>query len=313
VGSAEGIPFSGWNLQAYFSIEGRPPRPRGQELDVHYQRVSPDYFRSIGVPLRRGRYLSRADRDTVARVALINEELARIEFGSEDPIGRRIRFAGSDATEPWFTIVGVVGTFRHYRLPNPMGPAIYMPQLASPSLTQTLTVRTQLPDPMTLAPAIRDVLARLDPNVPAYDVQSFEMVVSRSLWRQRLQGQVLGTFAGLALLLAAVGIYGVISYAVAQRTRELGVRMALGATRAQVMSLVLSQGAILAAAGVAIGVVGALALSRILASLLVGVSATDPTTFVGVPLVIALVAIVASLLPARRATRVDPVVAMRTE
>jgi ABC-type antimicrobial peptide transport system permease subunit len=166
---------------------------------------------------------------------------------------------------------------------------------------------------MTLAPAVREVLKELDPDVPAFQVQTLAQAVSRSLWRQRLQGQVLGTFATLALLLAAVGIYGVISYAVAQRTRELGVRMALGATRGQVLGLVLGQGLRLAVAGVAIGIVAALALSRVVASLLYGVSATDLATFVGVPVALALIAMLATLVPARRATRVDPVVAMRTE
>jgi putative ABC transport system permease protein len=194
-----------------------------------------------------------------------------------------------------------------------MGPAIYLPQLANPSASQTLVVRTSLPDPMALAPAMRQVLQELDPDVPAFKVQTLEQAVSRSLWRQRLQGQVLGTFATLALLLAAVGIYGVISYAVAQRTRELGVRMALGATRGQVLGLVLGQGLRLAAVGVVIGIVAALALSRVVASLLYGVSATDLATFVGVPVALAVIAMLATLVPARRATRVDPVVAMRTE
>jgi ABC-type antimicrobial peptide transport system permease subunit len=194
-----------------------------------------------------------------------------------------------------------------------MGPAICFPQLASPSAAQSLVLRTAVPDPMTLAPAVREVLKELDPDVPAFHVQTLEQAVSRSLWRQRLQGEVLGTFAALALLLAAVGIYGVISYAVAQRTRELGVRMALGATRGQVLGLVLGQGLRLAVAGVAIGIVAALALSRVVASLLYGVSATDLATFAGVPVALALIAMLATLVPARRATRVDPVVAMRTE
>jgi putative ABC transport system permease protein len=166
---------------------------------------------------------------------------------------------------------------------------------------------------MTLAPAIRAAIHEIDPDVPAYAVEPFEYIVSRSLWRQRLQGQVLGAFAALALLLAIVGIYGVISYAVAQRTRELGVRMALGASRGHVLALVLGQGTRLALIGVAIGIVGALALSRVVASLLYGIRPTDPATFFGVPLLLTAVAMVASYVPARRATRVDPLVAMRTE
>ncbi|HEX6535793.1 MAG TPA: ABC transporter permease [Gemmatimonadaceae bacterium] len=312
VGSANGIPFSGWNVQAEMSIEGRPAAAPGKELVVHYQNISPGYLPAIGVPIVRGRGFTAADRDS-AHIGVINDVLARREFAGTDPIGKRIRFGGADSKDPWITIIGVAKTFRHYRLPQPMGPAIYFPQLATPWGTQTLALRTSLPDPMSLAPAVRAVLKELDPDVPAYQVQTLEQAVSRSLWRQRLQGQVLGTFAALALLLAAVGIYGVISYAVAQRTRELGVRMALGATRSQVLGLVLGQGLRLAAAGVAIGIVAALALSRIVASLLYGVSATDLATFAGVPIALALVAMLATLVPARRATRVDPVVAMRTE
>lgn len=313
VGSANGIPFSGWDVQSYMSIEGRPARAQGEELDIHHQNISPGYLPAIGVPIVRGRGFTAADRDSSVHIGVINEVLARQEFAGIDPIGKRIRFGEDGSNAPWITIIGVAKEFRHYRLPRPMGPAIYFPQLAAPSAAQTLVLRTSLRDPMALAPAVREVLKKLDPDVPAFQVQTLEQAVSRSLWRQRLQGEVLGTFATLALLLAAVGIYGVISYAVAQRTRELGVRMALGATRGQVLGLVLGQGLRLAVAGVVIGIVAALALSRVVASLLYGVSATDVATFAGVPVALALIAMLATLVPARRATRVDPVVAMRTE
>jgi predicted permease len=311
VGSASGIPFSGWNVQASFSVEGRPAPAQGQELVAHYQNVSPDYFKAIGVPLLQGRMLTPADRDTSVHIGVINEVLARREFPNESPIGKRIRFGGEDSRDPWVTIVGVVGEFRHYRLPQPMGPAMYFPLFAWPSSTQTLAIRTTLADPLALESSVRRVLRELDPNVPAYQVRTFEQSASRSLWQQRLQGQVLGTFAMLALALAVVGIYGVISYAVAQRTREFGVRMALGATKAQVMALVVRQGVRLTALGVVLGVAGALALTRVVATLLYGVTATDRATFVGVPLGLAAVAILASCLPAMRATRVDPAVAIR--
>jgi predicted permease len=312
VGSAQGIPFSGWNVQAWFSIEGRPARRQGDELDVHYQRVSPGYFAAIGVPIVRGRGFGDADRDSSSRVAVINEELVRRELAGVDPIGKRIKFGGVDSKEPWFTIVGVARTFRHYRLPQPMGPAIYFPQLAEPARSQTLVLRTTL-DPASLAAPVREVLHQLDPDVPAYGVQSLDEAVARSLWRQRLQSEVLGVFAALALVLALVGIYGVIAYAVAQRTRELGLRMALGATRARVLGMVLAQGARLAALGVAIGVVASLAATRALGSLLYGVSATDPVSFALVPVALVAVALVASWMPARRATRVDPAVALRAD
>jgi putative ABC transport system permease protein len=280
---------------------------------VHYQNVSPDYFRAIGVPLVQGRGFNSAERDTLARVGLINESLARREFANEDPLGRRIGFGGPDSQDGWVTIIGVVKDFRHYRLPQPMKPALYLPQLARPSFTQTLVVRTSAPDPLSIVPAIRATLRGLDPDVPASLVQSFEQVVARSLWRQRLQGTTVGVFASLALVMAIVGIYGVISYTVAQRTRELGVRVALGASSRQVGALVLGHAARLTAAGVLLGLAGAFAATRTLARLLTGVAPTDPLTFISVPLLLAAVALLASWIPARRATRVDPVVAMRAD
>jgi putative ABC transport system permease protein len=207
----------------------------------------------------------------------------------------------------------VVRDYRHYRLPRTDGPAVFFPYAESPMYTQTLVARTTLADPLALAPAARAAVRALDPNVPVYQLQTMAQQVGRSLWRQRLQGQVLAVFASLALLLAVVGIYGVISYAVAQRTRELGVRLALGASRRQVLRLVLRQGASLALVGVAIGLAAAFALTRVVASLLYEVPALDPVTFVVVPLVLGAAAVLASLAPARRATRVDPLIAMRAD
>ncbi len=309
VGSAQGIPMSGWNLQANMDIEGRPPRPEGQGLEVHYQIVSPDYFKTLEIPLIRGRNFTRFDRDTLNPVVLINQSLARKEFAGEDPLGKRIKLGGPG---PWATIVGVVGDFRHYRLPQPMGPAVYYSYFGAPGYTQTLAIRTR-GDPLDALPQVRGVLHELDPNLPAFQEQSLEQAVDRALWRQRLQGQVLGFFAALALVLAAVGIYGVISYGVAQRTRELGVRMALGASKGRVVGLVVRQGVLLALLGLGLGLAGALALTGVLTRLLYEVRATDLGTFIAVPLVLGAVAVLASWLPALRAARVDPLVAMRAE
>lgn len=313
VGSADGIPLTGWNVQASMTIEGRPPRGQDDVLMVHYQNVSPDYFRAIGVPLVRGRALSPADRDSAVYVGVINEDLVRREFAGRDPIGQRIKWGDANSEWPWITIVGVVGDFRHWRLPEPVRPSIFLSQMAQPSYTQSIVLRTKLDDPRTLEPAVRAALRDLNRDAPAYQVQTFEQVVSASLWRQRLQGQVLGLFAVVAMLLAAIGIYGVISYAVSLRTREIGVRMALGAKRSQVAMLVLGQGTRLAIIGVAIGIAGALLLRGTIAQLLYGVATTDPLTFIGVPLSLAAVALLASLVPAQRATRVDPVVAMKAD
>jgi predicted permease len=313
VGSAQGIPFRGWNVESRLMIDGRPVPPNGAEAGAHYQYVTPDYFAALGIPLLRGRALTAADRDSAAPAVLINEEFARRWLGGEDPLGKRLRFGDAKSEDPWVTVVGVVGDFRHYRLPEPMRPAVYLPYASMPLLSQTLVIRTSLPDPLVLVPSVRAAIRELDPNVAAYEVQTIDEVVSRSLWRQRFQGEVLGAFAVLALFLTAVGIYGVVSYAVAQRTRELGVRIALGATRRDVLGLVLAQGARLALVGVAIGVVAALGLSRVVASLLHGVGPMDPLTFITVSATLAGVAIAACYVPALRATRVDPLVAMRAE
>ena len=313
VGSAQGIPMSGWNVQASLSIEARPARRQGEETVGHYQTMTPDYFRALGIPIVRGRGFTPDDRDTLNRVGIINESLARREFAREDPIGKRIKIGEPDGPDPWVTIIGVVKDFRHYRLPQPMGPALYYPYFQQPGYTQTVAIRATSGDPLRLLPGVLGALRALDPELPAYQVQSLEQAVDRSLWRQRLQGQVIGLFAGLALILAAIGLYGVVAYAVAQRTREVGVRMALGATGGQVVGLVVRQGAGLVGLGVALGLGGALALTGVLSKLLYEVKVTDLATFVTVPLGLVVVALIASWLPARRAARVDPLVAMRAE
>ena len=313
VGAAQGTPFSGWNVHWTLTVEGQPPAGPGQELHAHGQNVTPDYLRTIGVPILRGRGLAPTDRDTLAPVGVVNEIFVKRMFGGADPIGKRVKLGSPESTAPWVTIVGVMRDYRHYRLPQEMDAAIFLPATIDPPLTMSLAIRTRLPDPHDIVPAVRSAIRELDPAVPAFRIQTFDEVVSRSLWRQRLQGEVLGVFAALALVLASVGLYGVIAYAVTQRTRELGVRMALGATRRHVLALVLGQGARLTLIGVALGTVGALALTRVVASLLYGIKPTDPLTFLAVPTVLAAVAVLASYAPARRAMRVDPLVAMRSE
>jgi putative ABC transport system permease protein len=313
VGAAQGTPFSGWNVHFRLSIEGQPAPGLGQELNAHGQYVTPDYLRTIGVPILRGRGLAPTDRDTLAPVGVVNEVFVDRMFGGVNPIGKRVKLGSLESSSPWVTIVGVMRDYRHYRLPQPMDAALFLPSTIDPPLTQTLAIRTRLPDPHAIVPAVRAVIRELDPAVPAFRIQTFDEVVARSLWRQRLQGEVLGVFAALALILASVGLYGVIAYAVAQRTRELGVRMALGATRRHVLGLVLGQGARLTLIGVALGTSAALVLSRVVASLLYGIEPTDPVTFFAVPTTLAAVAVLASYAPARRAMRVDPLVAMRAE
>jgi putative ABC transport system permease protein len=244
---------------------------------------------------------------------VINQTLARHEFPGSDPIGKRIRGGDESSGAPWVTIVGVARDYHHYLLPQPVGNAIYLPYFSDPGGTQTVVLRTKLPDPHRLEAGLRRTVKEMDPNVPLYSVQTFEEVVSRSLWRQRLQGQTLGIFAGLALILATVGIYGVISYSVAQRTRELGVRMALGATARDVRRLVIRPGLRLAAGGLGIGLLLAIGAGRILRSLVEGVEPADPLILAGVLGLLLFTAVLASWVPARRAATVDPLLAMRAE
>ena len=274
---------------------------------------SPGYFKALGADIVAGRGIAETDRDSVNLAGVINETLARQEFAGTSPIGQRMKWGGIDSEWPWIAIVGVVRDFRHWSLPEPMRPAVYVPQMAPPSLSQTIVFRTTLENPRALEQTIRSTLRELDPNAPAYDVRTFAEVVSSSLWRQRLQSRVLGIFAVMALLLAALGIYGVISYGVTQRTRELGVRMALGASRREVAGMIISQGGRLASIGVGIGLIGAFLLRQVVAKLLYGVAPNDLITFTVVPLLLVAVAVVASLVPALRATRVVPAVAMRAE
>jgi predicted permease len=309
--SAEGIPFSGWNVQSQTRVEGMPERKRGEELVAHFQYVSPDYFKAIGVSLVRGRWLTAQDRDSVNISVLVNEQMVKTGFGGADPVGRRLR-VGNDKN-PMATVVGVVRDFRHYRLPQPMGPAVYFPYASRPTLSQTIVMRTAQGDPRALIPALRAAVHDADPRVALYSVQTFDEMVGNSLWRQRLHGAVLGIFAAMALALACIGLYGVLSYAVAQRTRELGVRIALGATKRDVLTLVLRHSGGLVVAGLAVGLIGAFFGARLLQTLLYGVRATDLATFATVPACLMIVALIASVIPARRAAEVDPIAAMRAE
>jgi len=312
VGLAQGIPFSGWNVQASVIAKGWPKPKPGEDFDSHYQYVSPTFFRTIGVPLQRGRGLAESDRDTVNFVGVINATFARRAFPNEDPIGKQVQ-VGGDSKDPWITIVGVIQDYRHYRLPEPMGPGLYLPIGNYPPYTETVAIRVKSGDPAALMPSVRSLLRELDADMPPYRIMTFEQAVGQSLWRQRFQGLVIAVFAVLALLLAAVGIYGVISYSVAQRTREFGVRVALGAQVRDIVGMVVRHGALLAAWGVVLGVLGGALLTQFLAGLLYATQPRDPAVFSLVALGLGLVAMVAASVPAWRATAVDPLVAMRPD
>jgi len=316
VGSAQGLPFGplgGSYDRVKVEIQGRPTPLRNEEFISLRLQVSPDYLRTMGVPLLYGRGFFKVDQDTGAHVGVINEAFAHRHFSDEDPLDKRIRFVDADTPDriaPWIKIVGVAKNMRQDRPPQHIEPAIFVPFTEG---SQTFVVRTKLADPQTLVPAVRAIVREMDAALPTYLVQTLDQVVARALWRQRLQGRVLGLFAGLALLLAVFGIYGVISYTVAQRTREFGVRMALGATRGQVFALVLAQGGRLALLGVGIGVALALALTRVLASLLYEVKPTDPATFISASVALGAVAVLAAITPAWRAAKVDLMVVLRYE
>jgi putative ABC transport system permease protein len=279
--------------------------------------VSPDYFKTIGIALDKGRALTDQDREGTPFVAVINETMARTFFAGQDPIGRRIKLGGLEAPFPWLSIVGVVGDVRHNGLETEAKLQMYVPyqQPPLPDFNVTsmfLAVRTSA-EPSTLVAAVRREVAVLDKDQPVADIKTMNERLDESSAPRRFNMLLLAIFAALALMLAAVGIYGVMSYSVTQRTHEIGVRVALGARSGDVLKLIVGQGMLLALIGVGLGLAGAFALTRLMTSLLFGVSPSDPLTFVCVALVLSAVALFACLIPARRATRVDPMVALRYE
>jgi putative ABC transport system permease protein len=278
-----------------------------------------DYFGAMGISLRRGRMFAADERTGKPGVVIISETAARTYWPGQDPIGKRMKFAGPN----WSTVIGVAGDVKDAAMQNPAGPHSYTPylQVADESLemptwdelrTLHVAVRTQA-DPSALASAVRGMIASLDPQIAVADVKTMEANVQESIAPQRFNLFLLGLFATLAVFLAAVGVYGVLSYAVTQRTREIGVRVALGAQRGSILAMTIREGMQLTFAGAAIGLVGAWLLTRWMAGLLYGVTARDPLTFVGVIVVMSLVSLAACYIPARRATRVDPLVALRYE
>jgi putative ABC transport system permease protein len=301
-----------------FQVEGRPIPPAGQEPFTVYRVVSPGLFGAMGIPLLRGRTFTDADDVRTPLVAIIGDTMARQVFPGQDPVGRRILFGvgpqGPDAQ--WVTIVGVAGDVRQFDLDSDPRPAVYVPYAQETLFwfaPRDLVVRAAGTEPLALAAAVRATIRSVDPNQPISSVRTMDDVVSEASARRRFSALLLGVFAAAALILAAVGVYGVVACSVEQRTREIGIRMALGARRRQVFGLVVGQAARLALLGVALGLAGSLALTRLLGSLLFGVTPTDPLTFVLTALVLPTCAVVACLVPARRATRLDPMVALRCD
>jgi len=316
VGAGQHIPFGGSGSSAHFFIDGQPrPAPADVPL-TEFTAVTAGYLAAMNIELVRGRLISEQDGPQSPRVVVVNETMAQRYWPQQsrhsDPLGRRIRLEPGSGV--WMTIVGVVRDVRDSRLTRDPGPEVFVPfaqhvdgRLGDPNLV----VRAS-GDPNALVSAIREVVRELDKNVPV-EFGTMDALVADSVAQQRFQMRLLALFAGLALTLAAVGIYGVIAYSVSRRTHEIGIRMALGAERTDVMRMVVAQGAGMAAAGIVIGVAGAVALSRVLASQLYEVSVTDAPTYVVVSLLLLVVALAATYIPARRATTVDPMIALRYE
>jgi putative ABC transport system permease protein len=328
VGGTTQTPLSPGDNWSSFAIEGRPDPPAGQQQQAAVRAVTNDYFRTLHIPLVKGRFFTDADTRVALPVirwfkqqpypkhfddpqpipaVLINESMARLYWPNEDPLGRRLKVIES----PWLTVAGVVGDVRHNGLSSKPNPEIYFSHLQEPSNSLAVMVRTS-GDPLQLAGAAREQVKALDKDLPV-TLTTMDQVFSDSVAGQRFYALLLGIFASLALVLSMIGVFGVINYSVAQRTHEFGIRIALGAQRRDVFKLVLAKGLMLALLGVAIGAAGALALTRLIAGMLFGVSPTDLPTFAIISLLVTAVAMLACYLPARRATRVDPLVALRYE
>jgi len=315
------LPLAGDEWGFPFHIEGRPPEPPGKDLVATYRAVFPGYFRTMRIPILRGRDVSDADNLRAPGVVVINDYLARRYWPGEDAIGKRITFDDPAKNPSWLTVVGVTKNTARGNWTSPPEEEVFLPYLQNrayldapspPFAYLTLVVRTGL-DPVALAPAIRGAIHSLDANIPLSEIQTMDHVVAEATGQSRFYLILMGAFATVALVLAGVGIYGVMSYSVSRRTHEIGVRMALGAQGRDVLRLVVFQGIIQALAGVTVGLVGALALSRLMGGLLYGTQPTDPATFAAVVVVLSGVAIAASYIPARRAAKVDPMVALRYE
>ena len=313
---ATGLPMSGGGATIHFNIAGRPPKGPEEYKLAGYRAVTPEYFETLAIPLRRGRSLSPRDRQSAPLVAVINESMARQFFADVDPVGQRFAIGSEpDAESQFAEIVGVVGDvaqsfeagaraeyyLSYAQYPHPVFAGMYR--------NVSLVVRSDK-EPAALGSSARAALHELDPDQPLVNVRTMEAAISNSVAQPRLQMLLLVIFAGVAAALAVVGVYGVMAYTVSQRTQEIGVRVALGASQSDVVRMVVGQGARLAAAGITLGLVGAAAATRTMQSLLFETSGLDPLTFVAAPLMLGAAALFASYLPARRAASVAPIVAI---
>jgi predicted permease len=294
------------------TIEGRPPTP-GPQIEYPREIVSPGYFETLGVTLGAGRTFTEQDHAEAALVTVVNETFARSAWPDQDPLGRRVKFGGAQSKAPWLTVIGVVRDLRRSDdVRRPVRPEVYMCALQNPPRSQMLLVRTAT-DPNAVVASVRREVQAINPQLPLFAIGTLEGQIFETLTTPRFRAVLLAGFAVIALLLATIGIYGVTAHAVGQRTHEVGIRMALGAARRDVLGLILVEHLKPALLGVTVGVLGAVVLSQSLRTLIYGVRATDPFTFIAMAIALIAVAVVACWIPARRATRVDPLVALRTE
>jgi predicted permease len=315
VGAISELPMAGGATSNTFTIEGRPPVAKEAQPMTEYRIVTPRYIEAMGIPLLSGRDVAETDTKQAPNVVLINEAFAQRHFAGENPLGQRIKLIGQER-DP-LLIVGVVGNVRHFRLDEPPMTEAYVPYLQNPlsktyQRSMTIVARTNA-DPGAVAGPLRAGLASIDKSLPIYALKPMTEHLRDSLERHRFNLILLSVFGGVALAIACVGVYGVISYSVAQRTQEIGIRLALGADSRDVIKLIITQGLKLVLPGVAIGLGAAFAMTRWMESLLFDVRPTDPLTFTIIAAVLSLVSLVACWIPARRATRVDPLVSLRSE
>jgi putative ABC transport system permease protein len=311
VGAVNSLPFSSYHAGTSVDIEGRPILPVTQKLKTGVMVTDANYFRAMQIPLKRGRLFTDQEAAEMRHVVVINEAFARQHFPNEDPLGKRATIYMKDDNQPC-EIIGVVGDSKHLNLDAEVRPMSYWPHPELASSGMTFVIRTR-GDASAITSAARNVIRGLDPAQPVSDVSTMEGLIATSMGRARFNTLLLTIFAVVALFLAGVGVYGVMAYSVTQRTREIGVRMALGARAKDALWLVVRRGMTLSLAGMAIGVAASFALTRLMETMLFNVSVTDPLTFAGVSLLLALVALLACLIPAWRAAKVDPMVALRCD
>jgi predicted permease len=311
-GGVTSLPLSQAFAWTPITAEGRAPLPGEKFLNADERLIGGRYFEAMGIPLRRGRFFNEQDDATKPVAVIVDEHMAEQLWPGQDPLGKRIHIVELKSDDPWQTVVGVVGRVKQDSLDSDPRIAFYLPQTQFPTRAMTVALRSAA-DPVGVLAAVKSELRVLDPDLPMYYVRSMEQRVQESLARRRFSMLLLGVFASVALALATIGIYGVMAYLVSQGTREIGIRMALGATQNDVLGLIVRQGMTLAISGLATGLTGAFALTRLIRSLLFGVEATDPLTFVGISVLLAFIALLASYIPAQRAARIDPMVSLRCD